>query len=101
MSADRPFRSFRIQHGLRPEHRDCAAQGYWHAVSRKLRYPLGPKTRLVAFIEPVPDPPHAISAVSAEGGFPGVAGHSSPEGAFVSGGFQDLAAVYGRATAVF
>ncbi|OLS50730.1 GNAT family N-acetyltransferase [Rhodovulum sulfidophilum] len=99
MHANRSSSSFRIEPGLRPEHRERAAQGYWRAFSRKLRYPLGPETKAVVFIERVLDPTHAISAVSEDGAFLGVAGYKSPDGAFIGGGFKDLAAVYGRTSA--
>lgn len=80
---------------MRPEHRKCAAQGYWRAFSRKLRYPLGPAPKAVAFVERVANPACAISAVSRDGTFLGVAGFKTPDGAFVGGGFADLAAIYG------
>lgn len=95
MNTNRSSLSFRIEPGLRPEHRERAAQGYWRAFSRKLRYPLGPETKAVAFIERVLDPTHAISAVSEDGRFLGVSGFKSPTGAFVGGGFKDLVAIYG------
>ncbi|BAQ70354.1 mobC protein [Rhodovulum sulfidophilum] len=96
MHANRSSWPFRIEPGLRPEHRERAAQEYWRAFSRKLRNPLGPETKAVAFIERVLDPTHAISAVSEDGDFLGVAGYKSPDGAFIGGRFEDLAAVYGR-----
>ena len=80
---------------MRPEHRLLAARGYWRAFSRKLRYPLGPEARAVAFIERVIDPGHAISAVSNDGAFLGVAGLKTPDGAFVGGSFKDLVTAYG------
>lgn len=86
---------FSIEPGLRPDHRSEAAAGYWEAFSRKLRYPLGPQEKAVAFIEKALDPRHAISAVAADGRFLGVAGFKTPEGAFVGGGLRDLAKTYG------
>ena len=86
---------FRIEPGLRPEHCGIAASGYWEAFSRKLRYPLGPRQKAVAFIERMLDPSHALSAVSVDGGFLGVAGFKTPDGAFVGGGLSDMAKVYG------
>ena len=70
MNTNRSSLPFQIEHGLRPEHRTRAAQGYWQAFSRKLRYPLGPETRAIAFIERALDPTHAISAVSSDGSLP-------------------------------
>ncbi|WP_404384033.1 GNAT family N-acetyltransferase [Caenispirillum salinarum] len=88
-------RPFHIEAGFRPEHRRQAAEGYWEAFARKLRYPLGPRHRAVTFIERVLDPAHAISAVSDDGLFLGVAGFKTARGAFVGGTIADLAAVYG------
>jgi ribosomal protein S18 acetylase RimI-like enzyme len=94
------FSSFEIVAGLCPEHTKAAAAGYWRAFSRKLRYPLGPEAKAIAFIERVLDPDHAISAVSNTGEFLGVAGFKSPTGAFVGGNFSDLVAVYGGIAAI-
>ncbi|WP_299673066.1 GNAT family N-acetyltransferase [uncultured Roseobacter sp.] len=99
MSAIHPTHSFYIENGVRPEHRTSAALGYWRAFARKLRYPLGPERKAVRFIESVLDPSHAISAVSASGDFLGVAGFKTPQGALVGGGFRDLVATYGWASA--
>ena len=86
---------------MRSQHRHLAARGYWRAFSRKLRYPLGPEARAVAFIERAIDPDHAISAVSQNGDFLGVAGFKSPDGAFIGGGVRDLAATFGWFGATF
>lgn len=86
---------FRIEPGLRAGHRAAAAQGYWQAFSRKLRYPLGPEEKALTFIGRALNPDCAISAISGDGGFLGVAGFKSETGAFVGGGLADLAAVYG------
>lgn len=101
MSTNRPNAGIQIEHGLRPEHHVLAAHGYWHAFARKLRYPLGPEARAMAFVERVLDPSHAISAVSETGEFLGVAGFKTPKGAFVGGDFGDLVATYGWVSAVF
>ncbi len=95
MTTIHPPAAFTVQSGLRPEHRAQVAQGYWHAFARKLHYPLGPQAKAVRFIESVLDPNHAISAVSDQGEFLGVAGFKTPQGALVGGGFKDLARVYG------
>ncbi|WP_095589101.1 GNAT family N-acetyltransferase [Actibacterium ureilyticum] len=90
-----PAKPFTVETGLRPEHRQQAARGYWRAFSRKLRYPLGPADKATSFIESVLDPTHAISAVSHDGQFLGMAGFKSARGALVGGGFGDLARIYG------
>lgn len=92
--------SFTVEKGLRPEHRDPAASAYWDAFSRKLRFPLGPPDKAIAFIRRVLDPGHAISAVSPRGEFLGVAGFKTRSGAFVGGAFADLAGIYGAFNAV-
>lgn len=84
-----------IEPGLRAAHRDLAAAGYWHTFSRKLRYPLGPQRKGIAFIRRILDPNHAISAISGTGEFLGVAGFKTPRGAFVDGNLTDLAGIYG------
>ena len=93
--------TFQVEAGIRPEHRIRAAQGYWRAFSRKLRYPLGPEVKAVSFIERCLDPSHAISAVSDTGGFLGVAGFKTQDGALVGGGFKDLTQTYGVVSATF
>ncbi|CAN7653767.1 GNAT family N-acetyltransferase [Agrobacterium genomosp. 3] len=87
--------SYTIRDGLRTEHRAIAAAGYWEAFSRKLRYPLGPENKALVFLERVFDADHAISAVSRDGAFLGVAGFKTPAGAFVGGGLEEMAKVYG------
>lgn len=84
-----------IEPGLRPEHHAIAAAGYWNAFSRKLRYPLGPDVKALAFIASVLKPDHAISAVTMSGSFLGLASFKTPEGSFVGGGLRDLAKIYG------
>ncbi|MDA4848553.1 GNAT family N-acetyltransferase [Hoeflea poritis] len=95
METNRTTSDFVINHGLRPEHRAPAARGYWRAFATKLRYPLGPEAKAVAFIEGVLDPDYAISALSDTGAFLGVAGFRSHSGSFIGGDIKDLAAVYG------
>ncbi|MFV0293440.1 MAG: GNAT family N-acetyltransferase [Paracoccus sp. (in: a-proteobacteria)] len=95
------LQEIRIEAGLRPEHRAQVALGYWSAFSRKIRYPLGPKDKAIAFIERVMDPLHAISAISQDGEFLGVAGFKTPRGAFIGGNFDDMAQVYGWFGAIF
>lgn len=91
-TADHPIT---IEPGLRAAHRKEAALGYRKAFSRKLRYPLGPERKAMAFIERVLDPSHAISAISSDGAFLGVAGFKTQNGAFLGGGLREMTAVYG------
>lgn len=77
--------NFTVEAEFRSEHCGIAAAGYWAAFSRKLRYPLGPEHKAIAFLEQVLDPSHAISAVAKDGTFLGIAGFKTPDGAFVGG----------------
>ncbi|WP_260081259.1 hypothetical protein [Phaeobacter inhibens] len=94
MNTIRPSPSFQVEPGFRPEHRKSVAHGYWRAFSRKLRYPLGPQAKAIDFLERVMNPSHAISAVSQDGAFLGVAGFKTPDSAFVAGDYGDLLATY-------
>lgn len=84
-----------IEPGIRPQHHAQAAQGYWQAFAQKLSWPLGPQAKALEFLQQNLDPTHAISAVSQDGTFLGVAGFKTKEGAFVGGDFDALAKVYG------
>ncbi|MEQ8657962.1 MAG: GNAT family N-acetyltransferase [Hyphomicrobiales bacterium] len=95
MAVDTTDHPIIIEPGLRADHRKDAVLGYWEAFSRKLRYPLGPRHKALAFIERVLDPTHAISAISSDGEFLGVAGFKTPDGAFVGGGLSEMIKVYG------
>lgn len=86
---------FVVQQGVKPEHRLQAIEGYWRAFSRKLRYPLGPEAKAISFLQDVLDPDHAISAVSKDGQFLGMAGFKSSNGALIGGGLTDMARTYG------
>ncbi|WP_114390259.1 GNAT family N-acetyltransferase [Notoacmeibacter marinus] len=92
---------FHIEDGIRPEHLEQAVEGYWQAFSSKLRFPLGPERRALAFLRGVVDPNHAICAVSSHGRFLGVAGYKTQDGAFIGGTFSDMAAIYGIVGATF
>lgn len=72
-----------------------AAALYWEAFGPKLKVPLGPKPRGLAFVIRVIDPSHAISAHAADGTLLGVAGFKTAQGALVGGSFDDLRAIYG------
>ncbi|MEP5152316.1 GNAT family N-acetyltransferase [Planktotalea sp.] len=101
MSSIQATRNLTIENDLRYEHRHLAARGYWNAFARKLRYPLGPEKKAVHFIESVLDPTHALSAVSKDGQFLGVAGFKTSNGALVGGGLTDMARTYGWMSTIF
>lgn len=88
-------RGVHIEDGFREAHRDAAACGFWAAFGAKLRWPLGPSDKALAFIAANLDPDDAISAVDGDGAFLGIAGFKTPQGAFVGGGLRELRPVYG------
>lgn len=89
--------SFRVADGFAPEHRATAARLFWEAFGGKLRRPLGPEARAIAFIERVLDPAHAIGATTPAGALIGVAGFKTRQGALVGGALKDFQAIYGWA----
>ena len=91
----------RIVAGIPEDQRGRAAALYWEAFGSKLRAPLGPRDRGVAFVERVLRADHAISALDDDGCLVGVAGFKTARGALVGGGLGDLAAVYGWAGAAW
>ncbi|AUH32558.1 GNAT family N-acetyltransferase [Paracoccus tegillarcae] len=91
---------FVIQAGIRPDYLDAVAEGYWQAFAGKLRYPLGPKSKCIAFLRDVMNPACAISAVSDDGRLLGVAGLKSRQSGFVGGDFRDLVRAYGLLSAI-
>ena len=91
----------RIVAGLPENQRSRAAALYWEAFGPKLRVPLGPREKGLAFVERVLRPDHAISALDRDGRLIGVAGFKTTEGAFVGGDFRDLVAVFGRGGALW
>lgn len=93
--------AFAVTPGLQPRHYDEAAEGYWEAFRQKLSIPLGPEARARNFLRANLNPSHAISAVSASGELLGVAGFKTRAGAFIGGGFGELAAVYGHLGAMW
>lgn len=90
-----------IEPGIRPRHLQQAALGYWQAFAQKLRWPLGPQAKALDFLSDNLDPSHAISALSPEGDFLGVAGFKTGSGAFVGGDFVTLAKTYGTFSAMW
>lgn len=90
-----------IEPGVRKQHREQAAQGYWQAFAQKLAWPLGPEPKAFDFLYENLDPTHAISAVTPDGTFLGVAGFKTKTSAFISGDFDALAKTYGTLSAVW
>ncbi|MEM0935760.1 MAG: hypothetical protein AAGJ91_07645 [Pseudomonadota bacterium] len=84
---EHPPHNIEIPHGPRHGDHTQAAQGYWKAFARRLRYPLGPEDKATAFSERVLDRDHAISAVAPDGTFLGVAGFKSPMAPSSEAGF--------------
>jgi GNAT superfamily N-acetyltransferase len=93
--------SFRIELGLRPEHRNAAATLFWEAFRGKLAPVMRPESKAIAFLQNAVDPNHAISAVSVDGELLGVAGYKTGTGGFVGGGLTDMCAVYGWVSGIW
>lgn len=68
---------------------------YWDAFAAKLRVPMGPPDRALAFIAEQLDPGFALVARDTEGAVQGVAGFKTAEGSLIGGGLRDLARHYG------
>lgn len=68
---------------------------YWDTFGEKLRVPLGPKHKGIAFVRRVFRTDHGISAVSDDGQLLGIAGFKTSKGALVGGDFDDLRAIFG------
>ncbi len=74
---------------------------FWQAFSAKLGTILGPEEKAISFLKSTIMPTHAISAISQDGALLGVAGFKTQEGAFVGGGFEDVAKHYGTFNALW
>lgn len=83
-----------ILHHLPPALRDQAAILYWQAFGAKLGRVMGPEARALRLLARIIRNDHAIVAVVG-GRLVGLVGYKSPRGAFASGTFADLWAVYG------
>ena len=66
--------TIRVQSGFSPDHRARVAQLFWMAFETKLRLPLGPEPKALAFIEEGLNADFAFSATSPEGALLDVAG---------------------------
>lgn len=93
--------SFRITKGFSAAERDTIAALFWEAFSRKLALGLGPKEKALRFLARVADPQFALCARGKEGQLLGVAGFKTVEGALIGGGFSDLRAIFGTASALW
>jgi ribosomal protein S18 acetylase RimI-like enzyme len=83
-----------ILHHLPPALRDQAAILYWQAFGAKLGRVMGPEPRALRLLARIIRNDHAIVAL-AGGRLVGLVGYKTPRGAFASGTFGDLWAVYG------
>jgi ribosomal protein S18 acetylase RimI-like enzyme len=83
-----------ILHHLPPGLRDQAAILYWQAFGAKLGRVMGPEDRALHLLARIIRNDHAIVALQGDR-LVGLVGYKSPRGAFASGTFGDLWAVYG------
>ncbi|ROU02557.1 GNAT family N-acetyltransferase [Histidinibacterium lentulum] len=89
-----------VRQGFEPRDRDSLARLYWAAFGGKLGRVLGPERHALAFVARVANPERAL-CVHEGGRLVGVAGFHAGGLALVGGGMSDLAAVYGRAGALW
>ena len=86
--------SIELTRGFSETERNRVARLYWEAFQQKLRVPMGPEARAIAFLERVVNPDFAIAA-RRDGELLGLAGFKTADGALVGGTMRDLWEVYG------
>ncbi len=89
---------FRIEAGLRDDHRDEAARLYWQAFGEKLGKLLGPRERAEAFFAETANPEGVLTAIDTsvdEGSLLGLAAFSYGEHGFSRAGIGDVFRHYG------
>lgn len=84
-----------ISKGFTTAERGAIAVLYWEAFAAKLRIPMGPKDRALAFIAEHLHPAYAFVARDPEGIVRGVAGFKTSKGALIGGDVRGLARHYG------
>jgi ribosomal protein S18 acetylase RimI-like enzyme len=83
-----------IHHHLPHALREQAAVLYWQAFGAKLGRVMGPDARALRLIARIIRSDHAIVAMAGDQ-LVGLVGYKTPRGAFASGTFGDLWAIYG------
>ncbi len=83
-----------IHHHLPNSLRDQAAKLYWQAFGTKLGRVMGPEPRALRLLGRIMRNDHAIIAMDGDR-LVGLVGYKTPRGAFASGTFGDLWAVFG------
>ena len=78
-----------LKRGFSETERNRVARLYWEAFQQKLRVPMGPEARAIAFLERVVNPDFAIAA-RRDGELLGLAGFKTADGALVGGTMRDL-----------
>jgi len=86
---------FVISSGFSDAERATVAALYWEAFAAKLHYVMGPQDKALKFISAQLNPEFALVARGQDDRVLGVAGFKTSQGALISGGLRDLAAVYG------
>jgi len=90
-----PQDQFAIRNGFEPAQREKVCALFWQAFQEKLRIPMGPEVKALAFLQRIADPSHAISCVDNDGNLLGVAGFKTKDGALFDGSWNDLRNIYG------
>ncbi|MGL4320954.1 MAG: GNAT family N-acetyltransferase, partial [Paracoccaceae bacterium] len=83
-----------IHHHLPHALREQAAVLYWQAFGAKLGRVMGPEARALRLLSQIIRSDHAIVAMAGDQ-LVGLVGYKTPRGAFASGTFGDLWAIYG------
>lgn len=85
----------KISPGFSDAERPALAALYWQAFGDKLGRVMGPDPRALAFLQEVMDPTHALIARDPQGQLLGIVGFKTYDGAFVGGGWAEMARHYG------
>ncbi len=92
---------FEIRRGIAPEHVDVAAVHLLQAFSTKLLVALGDSKRAADYLKRAIDPANALCAIGPGDALYGVVGLKTTKTSFLSGGFDQLRAVYGTPGAIW
>jgi len=84
-----------ISRGFLAAERSKVAHMYWQAFGPKLARVIGPEDRALAFFAKHMNPEFALAARGPLGELVGLAGFKIANGSLTSGGFRDLARIYG------
>lgn len=87
--------NYKINDGLKENHKQRASQLFWQAFREKLQPVMKPEEKALEFFNLVIDSNHAISAISNDEALIGIAGFKTQTGSFMGGELKELCSVYG------